>query len=118
MAHEHQKETATVQETLGDIEKMELQECYGALRLFLQRRIQLVVFFGTANLTRLGLAVQYRSSLLLVVCGSVLFFFIVVDLFVLTNLAPFLLSGLRLEWKVGRELGLLNCEVLSHTRGA
>lgn len=117
MAQEHQIETDPVQPELDEIEKMELQECYVAIRQILQWRVQLVVFFGAANLSLLGLAIQHRSSLLLIVAGSVLFFFIVVDFLVLTNLAPYLYSGLRLEWKVGREFGLLNCEVLAHSRG-
>jgi len=103
--------------TLDDYDKLDLQECYTAIRSFLDRRIQLVVFFGTANLTLLGLAVKYQNCAMIIAAGLILLFFIVVDTLLRSNITSYLYSSYCIEKKKMHKCGLVYFHILSHTGG-
>jgi len=103
--------------TLDDYDKLDLQECYTAIRSFLDRRIQLVVFFGTANLTLLGLAVKYQNCAMLITAALILMFFIVVDTLLRSNMTSYLYSSYCIEKKKMHKQGLVYFHILSHTGG-
>ena len=105
---------STVKE-LDDIDKLELQECYSAIRAFLEKRVQLISFFGTAALTILGLAFNFKRSDLVMAAGGILLLFMLVDAMIRVNLAGYLYTSYRIEIeKLGRH-GLIYTHILSHS---
>ena len=100
---------------LDDIDKLELQECYSAIRAFLEKRVQLISFFGTAALTILGLAFNFKRSDLVMAAGGILLLFMLVDAMIRVNLAGYLYTSYRIEIeKLGRH-GLIYTHILSHS---
>lgn len=100
---------------LDDIDKMELQECYLAIRAFLERRIQLISFFGTAALTILGLAFNSKRSDLVMAASGILSLFMLVDAMMRVNLAGYLYTSYRIEIKKLGRHGLIYTHILSHS---
>lgn len=100
---------------LDEIDRLELQECYSAIRAFLERRVQLISFFGTAALTILGIAFNFKRSDLVLAASGILLLFMLVDAMMRVNLAGYLYTSYRIEIeKLGRH-GLIYTHVLSHS---
>ena len=102
---------------LDEIDKLEIQECYTAIRTFIDKRTRLAVFFGTGNFTLVGLSILHQNSLFLIAGGCCVLFYIIVDSLLRSHLTAYVFTGLSIEKKYGRELGLIRCEMLTHFKG-
>jgi len=104
-------------QSIDEFDKLELQECYNAIRAFLERRTQLVVFFGTSNVACLGFAVQYKEPWLILLGGLSLIVFLIVDGVLRGNLSSYYYTASRIESTSNREQGLVTIQMLSYANG-
>lgn len=102
---------------IDDFDKLELQECYSAIRAFIERRTQLVIFFGTSNIACIGAVVKLDKPGLLLLAGFTLVLFLVVDVILRVNLASYYYVASRIEYIAGREHGLVTVQMLSYLDG-
>ena len=64
---------------IDDYHKMEIQEIFTSIRTVNTLRIQIYSFFGTANVTILGLAVRDKNTGLILLAASLLVVLVLVD---------------------------------------
>ena len=82
---------------IGEYERLELEEVFNRTRSLVNLRVQIYSFFGTANLTLLGIALGARQAGFLFVAAGLMGLLALVDRAMLHNQAKVAARGLELE---------------------
>ncbi len=98
-------------------DEIELAECYASIRSFLDVRLRTAIFFGITIISIIGLSLQYKSSLLLLVAAVVLYLFHLADKLIRYHLGSYLFVGYIIERRMGREKGVITMHIISHSKG-
>ncbi len=104
---------------LNDAEKSELDYIYTSLAKIQDRRAQVFTIFGTANVTVIGLALQQLKAGLILIGIALILIYIISDLTIRSEMAPFLFRGFLLERKYNGNNAIIRMHLLiteSHTR--
>lgn len=91
--------------------QLEIQEIFERTRAYSSLRVTIATFFGTVNLTILGLAFSAHNAMLFFIGAATLLLWIISDAYARRELIPFYYRGLQLEKKYAPE----GEEALLHT---
>lgn len=83
--------------SIGEYERLELEEVFNRTRSLVNLRVQVYSFFGTANLTLLGIALGARQAGFLLVAAGLMGLLTIVDRAMLQHQAKIAVRGLELE---------------------
>lgn len=90
--------TSSVQQApIPEYHKIEILEIYQRTRELSVLRVQVATFFGTANLTLLGLAFSTQLAGLMLFGAGLLILWWIADAYAIRELKPFYFRGLKLE---------------------
>lgn len=103
--------TQIAQSKIDQYHLLEIQEIFERTRAYSGLRVTIATFFGTINLTILGLAFSLQNAILFFIAAATLFLWVVSDAYARRELLPFYYRGLLLEKKYAPE----GEEALLHT---
>ena len=83
--------------SISEYEKLELEEVFNRTRSLVNLRVQIYSFFGTANLTLLGIALGARQAGFLFVAAGLMGLLVIVDRAMLQHQSKIAVRGLELE---------------------
>jgi len=86
-------------EEFDDYHKLEMSQVFERFNAIEDKRIQLGIFFGTANLTIIGIALSVQKVGILLIGVSILIIFMLMDMRVRENIAINYYRGLQLQKK-------------------
>lgn len=95
--HNHHIHQAS--EELNDYYKLEMGEVFSRIDSLENFRVQLGTFFGTANLTALGIALSTQKAGITFIAAIILVILVLIDMRGRRNLAAYYYRGLQLQKK-------------------
>jgi len=108
---DHELPAKKEQMKIDEYHLLEIKEIFERIRSYSSLRVTIATFFGTINLTTLGLAFNLKNAVLFIIAAATIILWIISDTYAKRELRPFYYRGLQLEKKYAPE----GEEALLHT---